>query len=358
MKKLLVLADPNSMHTYRWVESLKDDFCIYLIGFANSLERHYSSEIKVDIISVDESIRSSAKTIGKLKYLFSLLQFKTAYKAFDPDTVHSYYATSYGLIGALLNPKNFHVSIWGSDIFDFPKRSIFHKSLFSWILFKADKIYGTSKMICNEVQLYSKREPIEIPFGIDTELFSANKKQLSNPIRICCVKYFRDVYDIPTIISALYNVLQTHPTKDYHLHLVGDGPLKHDYISLINELDLHKNVTIEGEIENSKLPEFYKEMDIAVVASHRESFGVSVLEAMATLTPVFCSDIESFNEIADENLVSYFPVKDVTALANLFLDFESNTPIYEEKAQKALKAVKINYSWEHSISLQKQAYKD
>src|SRR5687767_1934864 len=43
---------------------------------------------------------------------------------FRPDVVHSMYASSYGLLGALLKHKPYYVSAWGSDVFAFPRKNI------------------------------------------------------------------------------------------------------------------------------------------------------------------------------------------------------------------------------------------
>ena len=72
--------------------------------------------------------------------------------------MHAHYASSYGLIGSLMNFSPFVLSVWGSDVFEFPKLGIINKLVLKYNFFKADKILSTSNIMAKEIQLYTNKD--------------------------------------------------------------------------------------------------------------------------------------------------------------------------------------------------------
>ena len=92
------------------------------------------------------------------------------------DILHAHYASSYGLLGALANFHPFILSIWGADIFSFPKKSFLHRYIFNFNLRVADKILSTSQIMAKEIKKYTNKEIIVTPFGIDINTFKPGNK--------------------------------------------------------------------------------------------------------------------------------------------------------------------------------------
>ena len=128
--KVLLLADVNSIHTQRWARSLSDqgiEIGIFSLNRPNSDTVKgldcLSKPIPVFLPSGLNDDLSASGLVQKLKYLTVVPSLRKAIKKFNPDIVHAHYASSYGTLGSL---SGFHpriLSLWGSDIFDFPKRS-------------------------------------------------------------------------------------------------------------------------------------------------------------------------------------------------------------------------------------------
>lgn len=81
-------------------------------------------------------------------------------------------------------------------------------------------------------------------------------------------------------------------TADEHdavLVMVGDGPLRLQVERLAAELGLHERVVFAGFAEPGQMPAWYARADLYVLPSS-ETWGVSVLEALASGTPVLISD--------------------------------------------------------------------
>ena len=170
--KVLILSDPNSSHTIKWVSSLaKKDITICLFGLGALSVDSYNNLQNVSLVTTTFKVKSAEGSYSKLIYLASIFKlFYTIYR-FKPDIVHAHYATSYGLIGSLVNAKKFIVSVWGNDILTFPKISFLHKGVVRFILYRADLVLATSQVLQTEVSYYSSKPAIVTPFGIDIEAF-------------------------------------------------------------------------------------------------------------------------------------------------------------------------------------------
>jgi glycosyltransferase involved in cell wall biosynthesis len=67
---------------------------------------------------------------------------------------------------------------------------------------------------------------------------------------------------------------------------------------LVDDLNLHADVTFTGFIPDEELPGLYAGAEMFVYPSLYEGFGLPVLEAMASGTPVITSNVSSLPEVA------------------------------------------------------------
>ena len=179
--KVLLLSDPSSSHTIKWVNSLhRKGIEIFLFGLSKYDPTQYNDDIKIESLRTPESIK--AKLDGnflKLMYLSAFPRLKKIIKIFKPDILHAHYAASYGLMGALAGFHPFILSVWGIDILTFPNNSVLHKKMIEYSLKKADKVLATSYYLARETNKYVNKEILITPFGIDTEKF---KSKIIDPI--------------------------------------------------------------------------------------------------------------------------------------------------------------------------------
>lgn len=109
------------------------------------------------------------------------------------------------------------------------------------------------------------------------------------------------------MIEAMKYVIRDIPKAK--LVVVGEGTFKEYVKRLTNDLHLERNIIFLGKVSDSRLPKIYSEADIFVLPSlYRESFGIVVLEAMASRLPVIVSKVGGLKEIvsnfSDEIILS------------------------------------------------------
>lgn len=115
--------------------------------------------------------------------------------------------------------------------------------------------------------------------------------------------------------------------------VVGSG--NPDY-ELINELNIEKQITIEGFVPRHELPDIYANSDIYVVASIDETAGTnSQIEALASGTPVVVSEAPGVDEYAPNDASVTFSKREPAVLANALRTAIDNLESLTKAAQNA-----------------------
>ena len=93
--------------------------------------------------------------------------------------------------------------------------------------------------------------------------------------------------------------------KNAKLLIVGDGPDLDNYKELVKEKKLDNNVIFTGKVPWDEVPLYYNLADIFTTASHTETQGLTVIEAMAASLPVIALDDDAFRNVVIDTLTGY-----------------------------------------------------
>ncbi len=356
--KIFILSDSNSIHTKRWVKSLaKRGINVFLFSLYKNLNDDYWGYENLQVYGCYERLGESFSR--KMSYLFVLGRIKQKIKEFKPNIVHAHYASSYGLLGALCNFQPYIVSVWGSDVYDFPNTNWFTRQMLKYTLKKADRILSTSHVMAKETCKYTNKRIIITPFGVDVNRFKNLHIERKNKFVVGNVKTLSPKYGIDILIKAFKIVVQRNPCVDVELIIVGDGPNRIEYEELVIKLGLEKKVRFEGKVLNEKLPEYYNRFSLSVFASvlNSESFGVVAVEAMACECPVITSDADGFTEVVKDGETGLIiPKRDVEATANAIQRFIDHPELREEMGKKGRERVLELYDWEKNVDTMIKIY--
>ncbi len=344
--RLCFLAPANSIHTRRWVEYMADrGHRVNLITFHKGDK---IPKVKVHYLPCP----------AKLIYPFFLSKIRFLVRTVDPDILHAHYASSYGLLGACSGFHPFIVSVWGWDVINFPRASLFHKFLIKFTLRKADQITATSVFLKSTImKLGSGSEEISvIPFGTELSLFHPEAKPAKNQtIKIGIVKSLRTKYGIEYLIRAF--ALVEKKFRNISLIIAGEGPLKESLKKLPQELGCAEKIHFSGAIPHSEVPQFLQKIDIFVVPSidESESFGVAAIEASACELPVIASNIGGLPEVVlDGKTGLLITPKDPAALAEAIISLIENPDLKRQYAKAGRELVMKKYNWqENAWSMEK-----
>lgn len=137
---------------------------------------------------------------------------------------------------------------------------------------------------------------------------------------ICMVGRFSEAKDQPTLIRAISNL-----QKEVHLVLVGEGPLMGKNEELAEELNISDRVHFLGFRKD--ISRILKTVDIVILSSYWEGFGLAAVEGMAAGKPVIVSNVEGLNSVVEESRLKY-KSNDFNELANKINEILTHKDIY------------------------------
>jgi L-malate glycosyltransferase len=359
--KVLLLSDTYSEHTEKWALGLaQNGISVGLFSFNKASYEWYNHENITVFFEPDNKINAE-RTFTKLSYFKYVSILKKIIRHFSPDILHAHYATSYGLIGALSGFKPFVLSVWGSDVYDFPKKSKLHRKIFQYNLKRADVLMSTSKVMRQELTQYTNKEIVITPFGVDTKVFD-NKKvpgKDEETLHIGTIKPIEEKYGIIHIIEAAEMLVNKWKDKKMKFYLIGPGELDH-YRKIIEEKGLSAYFEIPGRVNFSEISNYHNLLDIFLNVSidDSESFGVATVEAMACKKPVIVSDVGGLKEVVNDGEFGLvIPKKDSLALATAIEQLMNDRKAASELGEKARANVLTNYDWQNNLNLMIAEYK-
>lgn len=365
MLKLLLLADCESAHTIKWATSLaKNNIDIVIFSLGNLSVNDYSSFENITIITLNQSISRDLGAFKKIKYLLALPTVKKIIKSFRPDIVHAHFATSYGLLGAMSDFHPFILSVWGTDIFNFPHKSLFHKKMITYNLQKADKVLSTSYVMKKETNIYTDKIIEVTPFGIDINKFKpmkVNNLFSDGDIIIGTVKTLEEKYGIEYLIKAFKLLSEKYKDLPLKLLIIGGGSLDKNLKFLVRELGIEEKTRFTGKIPFIDIPRYHNMLDISVSVSicNSESFGVAVIEASACSKPVIVSNVGGLPEVVEEEVSGIVvPAMDIEATAKAIERLVLDTALRLRMGEAGRERVRKFYNWDDNVKQMIKIYDD
>ena len=151
------------------------------------------------------------------------------------------------------------------------------------------------------------------------------------------------------LIDALNIILPQHPSLQCYFAGAVTTAQKEAAQALQDRIaayNLQEQVHFLGNVE--KTPEFLQTLDVFVLPSRSEAFGISLVEAMVLGIPCIACDLEGPKEVLQNgDLGLLFQTGDPQDLAAKLLQLLSDYETYKEKALRQADAVRKQYSIVH-----------
>jgi len=189
-----------------------------------------------------------------------------------------------------------------------------------------------------------------IPNGVDLDLFSPQVSPLGEfadgRINILSVSRFEPRKGLCYLLNA-YRTVKKH-VPDARLIIVAPRTRASCKYKEMTERNKLSDVIFASSVSISELPRYYSSADIfCSPAIGGESFGIVLLEAMASGKPVVASNIEGYNDVlshGEEGLL--VPPKNADALAQALLSLAKDKSLRQQMGAKGRTKAK-EYSWEN-----------
>lgn len=257
------------------------------------------------VLSDDVKVAYMKKKPGVSISLFTkIARYLRSVKA---DIVHTHSSTAnlYGTFGALLAGKKLIFNTEHGGIYFETKR----KQVFNKILFRLNqKMVCVSNALADDLRMMgvSGKKMIVIPNGFDLEKFTNSigieQKRRSlgldpDDYIIGFVGRLAEVKNPFLLLHAITGLIRAIP--ELKVIIVGDGQLKKDITVFIEANNLKDYVFLTGF--RTDIHEIMPILDCLVNPSVSESFGLSIIEAMAAKVPVIATRVGGVVEIIENH---------------------------------------------------------
>ena len=255
------------------------------------------------------------------------------------------------LVSALpITVLRFSQSINVGTFHAFGYKSRGYRSLRPWLRRWFRKLHGkiaVSRPAADLIGRYFPGYYNVIPNGIDPLAFSPKvapiERYKDGKINILFVGRMEKRKGLPFLLSAYARIKWEHP--EVRLIVVGPGKLDPVSERILGERPL-QDVEIVGGVPFADLPRYYRTADIfCSPATGSESFGIVLLEAMATGAPIVASNIPGYASVIQDGQQGLLVnPKDDQALAAALVTLVNDPDLRARMGQQGLASAQ-DYSW-------------
>jgi glycosyltransferase involved in cell wall biosynthesis len=163
-----------------------------------------------------------------------------------------------------------------------------------YALKNATSVIAVSNSLKGEIFSLCKRQVNVIHNIVDTDKFILNKHK---PAHILNIGFLGGLGNNNKGLDLLLKAASLIQKKDFILHIGGNGILLEAYQKMSEEFNIEGFCKFYGEIPREKIVDFYSGLDLFVLPSRYETFGIVLIEAMSCGLPVIATKCGGPQEI-------------------------------------------------------------
>lgn len=344
----------------------------HIENLAKNLEkRGHEATIITKNARYDDSVHGlNVRRINSLFYTSKTLDIPTTdelekiLKEINPDVIHAHHAFSpVSLLSLSLGKKLGIKTVLTNHSIQFLYDSDYIWKPSSYALFpyrqyidNADKIIGVSRAATSFISHFTNKEVKIVPNGINVSEFAPEIKEFDGK-SILFVGRFVYRKGLHLLLETMREVVKEN--KEAKLTIAGTGYLGHILKLFVKTLNLQKNVSIKENPEKSKLIELYQKSNVFLMPSiFGESFGIVLLEAMASKTPVVATNQGGIKEVIKHRqtglLVKKDKIKELTENVTILLN---DKELSKKLSSNAYREVK-RYDWSKVVKEIEDVYRN
>jgi glycosyltransferase involved in cell wall biosynthesis len=244
------------------------------------------------------TLKSGLKLLSGLRFVI---------RNFKPDLIQAGPIQRSALLTALSGFKPLVTMSWGYDLLDDVKKGRTWEWATRFTLKRSAVMVGDCNTIRNLGAEYGM-DPARIvtfPWGANIHKYSPAKntdlpvlrERLGwdeNTFVLLSVRGWSPIYGVDGLARAF--VKAAHRIPELRLFMLGNGPLAPKIRHIFQQGGVMDRVHFPGQVSQAKLPDFYRAADLYISTSHSDGTSISLLEALASGTPVLLSDIPGNQE--------------------------------------------------------------
>jgi glycosyltransferase involved in cell wall biosynthesis len=224
----------------------------------------------------------------------------------------------------------------------------YERAILPFLLSRADRIVSSSNSVRINFLARYREKSITITPGVDSSRFKPPEKSVHDPIVlfVAGLNHGERYKGLDDLLEAIHLVRASIPNVT--LTVIGDGDIRRHYEARAKELGIRKNVIFAGKLTGDKLVAAYQEGYVLVMASSNESFGMVLLEAMASRLPVIGTTVGDVPMIINDKKTGLlFTPHDTKALAEKLMMLLGNPKRAAAFGRAGYRKAITDFNWDH-----------
>lgn len=354
--KILLIGECNAFHLIKWANAFSErGHSVKVVCLKNHTKNisALNKNIEIEVLPIP----------SPFGYYLNATKMKNIAKQYNADIINVHYASGYATLARHAKLNHSLLNIWGSDVYDFPNVSDWNLKTLRRNLEYFNYLASTSECMAKESRKYTDKNIFITPFGVDKRVFFPIEKKQKDKILLGTIKTLKPKYGIDYAIKGFKKAVDMLIENDkndlankleYHIYGSGD---KEPYQSLIDSLGMSEKIKLMGFVDNNKLNEIANAFDLGIYTSENESFGVAVVELMATKTPFIATNVDGFNEVTGNGtIIKTIPIQDSDAIAGAIYDYLLDPKKYD-KTEELYNRYLDKYEWNNNVDNMLNIYK-
>lgn len=205
------------------------------------------------------------------------------------------------------------------------------------LIAKSDVVVAVSEMVRRNYQDKFPTKKVQVIYdGVSDELYKKREIFLQERVQFTCIGGLIEHKNQKEVIHAA-SILKQKGYQNFHVNLVGRGPMKQELQDEISSLGLDEYITLCGTFD--RIQDILEETDVVCVASKSEAFGRTTVEGMLQGCLIIGADtVDSATKelIQDKKTGFLYQSSDVGLLASVM------SICLQEERQKDLQRIARN----------------
>ena len=348
LRVAMVAFAPNH-HTTRWARALVAAGVEIHVVCIDGLEDFGLDGIVVHPIAMPKS---------RIPVLTPTVQWHAVFRAIDPDVIYMQWL--FATPSALLSIESRYplvLTVMGSDVrqSEVTPEQWHQRVIRTALLLRADAITAAAQPLADVITTYDpslENKTSIVPFGVDTSQFvpTTTAAPAGGPLRLGHFKGDDPIYGRLDLLRAVEPLLREG--MPLHLLFSGrnglDGGAVEQY--LWDHPHLRKAVTNVGRLTVDEMPQLYGQIDVYVLNSTQESFGVAAAEALASEVPVIASDVGGVGSLVHSGETGVLiPPSQPQALRTAIVELATYPALRRSLGQRGRAWIVEHFEWHRNV---------
>jgi glycosyltransferase involved in cell wall biosynthesis len=298
-----------------------------------------------------------------------LASLRKVIRDFQPDLIQAGPIQRSAFLAALAGFKPLVTMSWGYDLLHDVHQGRAWEWATRYTLKRTSALVGDCATIRNLAVQYGMppNRIVTFPWGANIQKYTPASPSTLPALRerlgwgkdkfvLLSVRSWAPIYGVDDLAKAFVKAARQHP--ELRLFMLGNGPLAPTIRRIFQQGGVMDQVHFPGQISQEKLPDYYQAADLYISTSHSDGTSISLLEALASGTPVLLSDIPGNREwVAQPGKVGWlFKDGNAESLTNGVLHALENWAQLPAMGQEARLLAEARGDWEKNFPELLKAY--